>query len=74
MTAPRRRILRPVAAAHAADARRQAQRERQRDKLAKEQQALQTWMRRLRRAFHAIERIQGRISRLQRQIGQSDAA
>ena len=74
MTAPRRRILRPAAASQAADARRQAHREKQLTKLAKEQQSLHTWMRRLRRAFHAIERIQGRISRLQRQVGSADAA
>jgi hypothetical protein len=74
MTTPRRRILRSAATSHSADARRQALRERQLAKLAKEQQSLQTWMRRLRRAFHAIERIQGRISRLQRQVGSADSA
>jgi primosomal protein N'' len=73
MTASRRRILRP-AASQAADARRHAQRDKWVAKLAKDQQALQTWMRRLRRAFHAIERIQGRITRLQRQVGSADAA
>ena len=74
MTTPRRRILRPSAASQAVDVRRQALRVKQLAKLTKEQQAVQTWMRRLRRAFHAIERIQGRISRLQRQVGSADAA
>ena len=65
-------MLRPAAASQAADLRRQAQREKQLAKLAKDQQALQTWMRRLKRAFHAIERIQGRITRLQRQVGPAE--
>ena len=74
MTAPRRRILRPAVASQTADARRQALRDKQLAMLTKEQQSLQTWMRRLRRAFHAIERILGRISWLQRQVVSADAA
>jgi hypothetical protein len=49
--------------------RRQARRELQ---LSKDRQQLQRWMSRLKRAFRAIERLQSRITRHERQVAQAD--
>jgi hypothetical protein len=67
MTAPRRQIVRPArppAARPPAD--RQAQKVR--SKLETERAALPRWMTRLERAFHAAERAQRRIARLERTL------
>ena len=65
MTAVRRRILRPphqvTASASARHARRVAA-------LEKERTSLDRWMKRLRRAFHAVEKQQQRVARLERAI------
>jgi hypothetical protein len=63
---PRRRLLRPQAPGE--DTRRQARRLERRAKLEAEQQALARWMKRLKRAFHAVERSQTRVARLEREI------
>lgn len=70
MTAPRRRILRrqttemvplvnPVRV------------QKLREKLRQEQQTLDRWMVRMRRAFHAVERQQRRVARLERSIAKA---
>jgi len=64
---PRRRLLRPVRPL-ADDNRRHAQLASRRSRLQVEQQSLVRWMSRLKRAFHAVERGQGRVSRLEREI------
>lgn len=67
MTIPRRRILRPAATL---GPRRPQDRKTQtlRSRLDKERTALSRWMTRLRRAFHAMEKTQGRIGRIERKI------
>ena len=66
MTVPRRRVLRPRPAPVSIDPRRQQQMHKRREQLAKERSALDRWMARLRRAFHAVEKQQARITRLER--------
>jgi hypothetical protein len=74
VTIPRRRVLRPAHTATVADLRRQAAAERRRAKLAKEREALNRWMGRLRRAFHAVEAAQRRIGRLERAVSTNEAS
>jgi hypothetical protein len=69
MTAPRRHIVRTPPAPPTPDPRRQERLRRLRDRLAREQAALDRWMGRLRRAFHALEKSQGLVARLGREIG-----
>jgi hypothetical protein len=68
MTAPRRRILRTVASTAAIDLRAQRRHQQLRTRLALEQAGLTRWMARLKRAFHAVERHQERVARLERQL------
>lgn len=66
-TTPRRRVLRtaPTATDDTARLRKLGTR---RIRLQAEQQVLTRWMPRLRRAFHAVEKQQQKISRLEREI------
>jgi hypothetical protein len=64
MTAPRRRIIRPTSPAPVLS----QPLLRLRDQLAKEQESLVSWTRKLKRAFHSFEKHQIRIARLQRRI------
>lgn len=66
MSTPRRRIVRPAPPRPTPDCQRQIQKLRLR--LEQERVALARWMPRLRRAFKAVEKIQFRITRLERQI------
>jgi len=50
------------------DQQRKRQRKQLRDKLSKEQQTLARWMTRLKRTFHAFEKAQQRVTRLERQL------
>ena len=71
MTQPRRRLVRttsPPAARALSD--RQAQKMRLR--LEAERKALARWMARLRRAFHAVEKIQLHVARLERGIARRE--
>ena len=69
MTTPRRVVLRPPRPAADNDRqRRQAAIVRHRARLQKEQQALARWMTRLKRAFHAVEKQQRRVTTLERAI------
>ena len=67
MTAPRRRVLRPPRTS-AEESRRQQKLHRRRGQLQKEQQGLARWMTKLKRAFHAMEKQQGRVARLEREL------
>ena len=67
MSLPRRRILRPPRPA-VDDARRQEKLLDRRTRLRTEQESLSRWMKRLRRAFHAVEKNQARVCRLEREI------
>ncbi len=72
MTVPRRRIVRsgPAPAVH--DGRRQRQLQRLRARLEQEQTALARWMSRLKRAFHAVEKGQLRVTRMQKTIARQE--
>jgi len=61
----RRRIVRPLAETSPAAARRL---QAVPTKIANERQLLTRWMKRLRRAFHAVEKIQARLTRLEKQL------
>jgi hypothetical protein len=68
MTTLRRRLVRPPASSPAADPQRQRRLHKLRSRLETERQALARWMSKLRRAFHAVERLQTSVSRVERQI------
>jgi hypothetical protein len=68
MTTPRRRLVRPAASPNT---RQQADTHRLAKlctRLEKERSSLARWMRRLKRAFHSVERLQLRVARLERQM------
>jgi hypothetical protein len=67
MSAPRRRVLRASRPVET-DPRRTRQVQRRREQLAKERAVLARWMARLKRAFHAMEKSQARLARLERGI------
>jgi len=71
MTTARRRVLRPTSPA-VTDTRHQPRLVRVREQLAAERAALARWMTRLKRAFHAVEKQQVRIGRLERRLSQSE--
>ena len=66
MSTPRRRLVRPATAPP--DQQRQRRAKRLREGLERERAALARWMARLRRAFHATERRQQRIARIERRL------
>jgi hypothetical protein len=66
MTTPRRRLVRP---AHQPN---QRLLQRRRSALDKEQASLARWTARLRFAFHAFERCQKKVARLEKQIRQME--
>ena len=70
MTTVRRRVLRPVRAAPATNARQEARLQKKRAQLDRERATMQRWMTKLRRAFRAVEKQQQRIARLERQLVQ----
>ena len=63
----RRRVLRP-APSQSRDARGERRCQRLRAKLAADQVSLRRWMSRLKRAFHAVERLQAGIARSEKQL------
>jgi hypothetical protein len=73
MSTPRRRIVRP-APAPSSQRDRQQQIQKLRLRLEQERVALARWMPRLRRAFRAVEKYQGRLARLERQISKLEAS
>ena len=68
MTTPRRRIIRPAPVATPSSPERSQRLQKLRGHLEQERAALRRWMTRLKRAFHAVEKSQQRIARLERQI------
>jgi hypothetical protein len=66
---PRRRVLR-ASRTDAQDGRRQRKLATRRARLDSEQQTLARWMTKLKRAFHAVEKQQRTITRLEREIAQ----
>ena len=73
MTTPRRRVLRPTHATSAVDVRHQARQQKRHEQVARERVSLDRWMARLKRAFHAVEKQQKRIARLERQLADGQA-
>lgn len=71
MSSPRRRVLRNALTA-AEDPQRQKKIVRRREKLQKEQEYLSKWMAKLKRAFHAVEKHQKTVARLERELTQLD--
>jgi hypothetical protein len=69
MTTPRRRVLRPVRL-DTGDGARERKLAARRVRLATEKQSLDRWMSRLKRAFHAVEKQQVKVARLERAIEQ----
>ena len=67
MSQPRRRLLRPPRPM-ADDGPRQTKLLARRARLEAEQQSLARWMSRLKRAFHAVEKQQQKVTRLEREI------
>lgn len=68
MSLPRRRLVRPAAVSQPAPPQRQRQIQKLRCRLEAEQTALARWMRRLRRAFHVVEKQLRRVAQLERRI------
>jgi hypothetical protein len=69
MTTPRRRVLRPPRLMEPEpDRNRTVRLQKRRMQLESAQAAFGRWMTKLKRAFHAVEREQTRISRLEREI------
>ena len=66
-TTPRRRLLRPTRESPD-DSARQRSTHKKRVRLHDEQQSLLRWMSRLKRAFHAVEKQQRIITRLERDL------
>ena len=66
-TTPRRQVLRPTRATPD-DSARQRSIHKKRARLHDEQQSLLRWMSRLKRAFHAVEKQQRIITRLERDL------
>ena len=67
MTAIRRRVLRPPAAA-VLDPRREVRMQRRREQLAKTRSALKRWLTRLKRATNTVTDLYQRIGRLEAAI------
>ena len=72
-TTPRRRVLRPTGESPD-DPTRQRSLHKKRARLQDEQQSLLRWMSRLKRAFHAVEKQQRTITRLERDLSRLEAS
>ncbi len=68
MSTPRRRLIRP----HQPPTEPDRQIQKLRSKVEAERNTLKRWMTRLKRAFHAVEKIQRRIIRIERQIARGE--
>jgi len=68
MSTARRRLIRPLAPPATVEPQYHTQIEKLRDRLEQERAGLARWMSRLRRAFHAVEKHDRQIGRLERQI------
>jgi hypothetical protein len=72
VTTPRRRLIRPPKPPNQDDAARQRRLKQLQQRLQTEQGTLARWMRRLKRAFHAVESGQRKIIHLQRQLARRE--
>jgi hypothetical protein len=67
MSVPRRRLVRPVLAPEP-DQQRHHLVQKLRVRLEQERRVLARWMSKLKRAFHQVEKLSARISRIERNI------
>jgi hypothetical protein len=74
MSTPRRRIVRFNGATPEPDPRQQERIRRLRERLAGERAALARWMTRFRRSFHAVEKRQLAIARIERELHRLEAS
>ena len=72
MAVPRRRLIRTAPVLNAPDPQRQQRLQRLRTRLQKEQTALASWMARLKRSFHAVEKGQRCVALLEREIARTE--
>jgi hypothetical protein len=72
MAEARRRLVRPTPASEPHRPEWQARLQRLRQRLEKERATLARWMARLKRAFHATEKTQRQVGRLERQIAREE--
>jgi hypothetical protein len=72
MSTARRRLIRPLPAPSPVESQRYCQVQKLRSRLEQERLGLARWMSRLRRAFHAVEKHQSRITRIERQITRAE--
>ena len=70
MAAPRRRIVRPVAATPPTDQAQQRRLQRLRARLRQQRDALERWWKRLRRALNAVQKHNRAVKGLERQLTQ----
>ena len=66
MTTPRRRVLRTQAVVE--DPRWRRRIDRLSEQLSTDREALARWVRKLRRSFHEVEKLQARINRREKQL------
>ena len=71
MMAPRRRVLRPVLTT-VADPQLSSKQQVRLSRLEQERKGFDRWLARLKRACRAVEKHQGRMARLERQLSQND--
>lgn len=71
MTTPRRRLIRSNSdpSSNNCQQNRDGRLQKVRSRLDRERHGLARWLTRLKRAFHAVEKSQRAISRLERQLG-----
>ena len=74
MTTPRRRVLRPARPAHNPEPRVDLRLEKWREQLTREQAGLARTMSRLKRVFHAFEKQQRRVTRLEKLLSQPNGS
>ena len=72
MATPRRRLVRAAPAAEVPAASHQGRLQKLRQGLEKERAALARWMAKLRRAFHAVEKGQASLARLERRLAREE--
>jgi len=72
MSTPRRRLVRPFAPSGTAYPQSNRQTAKLRGRLEAERTALSRWMTRLKRAFHAVEKSQLRIRRLEHLVARRE--
>jgi hypothetical protein len=72
MSTPRRRLIRPPASPASPSLEYERRVQRLRTRLAQERATLGRWTRRLKRAFHVVEKRQQSICRLEREIAKQE--